>query len=295
LSHPSKRASVLAAFAAVYIVWGSTYLAIRVTVETVPPLFAAAIRFSIAGLVLLAWAGIRGAQGPRGAEWRSLALLGFLMFLIPYSTLFWAETRIPSGIASVLVATVPLWTALLEMFVFRREPPRWTTLGAIVLGLAGVAMLAFDPAAGSASVLACFVVAASGLSWSIGTALITILALPRSDFVRSGAQMTIGGAMLRAGSMLLREVPPPPAMSAAAAGAIAYQVVAGSLVAFTAYAWLLPRVSSTKVTSYAYVNPVVALVIGRELGEEEVGPRTIAGCVLVLASTAALLLRRRQS
>jgi drug/metabolite transporter (DMT)-like permease len=289
------RARIVLAFLAIYVLWGSTYLAIRVTVETVPPLFAAGVRLVIAGVVLLAWARARGAAAPTRREWRSLAVLGALMFLVPYSTLFWAEKTIPSGIASVLVATVPLWTALLEMFVFKREPPRWTTLGAVVLGLGGVAVLALDATAGRVNVVACLVVAAGEISWSLGTVLIPAMALPRSDFVSSGAEMTIGGGMLLAGSVALGEVPPLPAISPAAAAAIAYQLVAGSLIAFTAYEWLIKRVPATKVTSHAYVNPVVALVIGHELGQEPIGGRTIAGCALVLASTVALLRRRRQS
>ena len=286
------RARLVLAFFAIYVLWGSTYLAIRVAVETVPPLFAAGIRFVIAGTILYVWAKIRGATAPSRDEWRNLAILGALMFLLTYSGLFWAEKSIPSGVAAVLVATVPLWTALLQMFIFKREPRRWTTLGAIALGLAGVAALALDPSGGRVSVLACVVVVAGEIAWSIGTALTTTMALPQSHLVSSGGQMIAGGAMLLVCSVLLGEVPPLPRISVAAAGAIGYQVVAGSLIAFTAYQWLLTRVSATKVTSYAYVNPVVALVLGHELAGEPIGARTLVGCALVLASTIALLRRR---
>src|SRR5205823_6242442 len=130
------------------VLWGSTYLAIRVVVATVPPLFAAGVRFLIAGLVLLGWERLRSRPAPGGRQWRNLALLAFLMFAVAYSALFWAGKSVPSGVAAVLVATVPLWTALLEMFVFGREPRRATTLAAIAVGLAGVAILSLDPSGG---------------------------------------------------------------------------------------------------------------------------------------------------
>ena len=291
-ANKGHRLRLVLAFFAIYVLWGSTYLAIRVTVETVPPLFAAGVRFTIAGSALFAWARLRGAPGPSRHEWRNVTILGALMFLVTYSVLFWAEQSIPSGIASVLVATVPLWTALLEMFVFKGEPPLWTTLGAIALGLVGVAVLAADPRGGGVDLLACLVVTASQVSWSLGTALTTRMSLPKAHLVSAGGQMMTGGAMLLACSVALGEVPPLPVISPRAAAAIAYQIVAGSLIAFTAYEWLLSHVSPTKVTSYAYVNPVVALVIGHELGGEEVEVRTMVGVVLVLASTIALLRRR---
>jgi drug/metabolite transporter (DMT)-like permease len=286
------RPRLVLAFFAIYVLWGSTYLAIRVAVETVPPLFAAGIRFVIAGTILYVWAKTRGAAAPSRDEWHNLAILGALMFLLTYSGLFWAEKSVPSGIASVLVATVPLWTSLLETFVFKREPPRASSLGAVLLGLVGVATLALDSSGGRVSVLPCLVVVASQVAWSLGTALTTSMKLPRSHLIVAGGQMLAGGAMLLVCSVLLGEVPPLPRISLPAAGAIAYLVVAGSLIAFTAYEWLLTQVSATKVTTSAYVNPVVALIIGHELGGEPIGVRTIVGCVFVLASTIALLRRR---
>jgi drug/metabolite transporter (DMT)-like permease len=288
------RARIILAFFAIYVLWGSTFLAIRVAVETVPPLLAASIRFVVAGGLLLAWSWWRGARFPSRHEWRNLTVLGTLMFLLTYSALFWAQKTIPSGVASVLVATLPLWTAVIEMFVLKSEPPRVATLGAIVLGLVGVAVLVLDPRGGGVDVLACVVVTATQVSWAVGTALTTRMTLPASDAVSAGGQMLTGGVMLLAGSALLREVPPLPAIPLAAAAAIAYLVVAGSLLAFTAYVWLLKHVDPMKVTSYAYVNPVVALLIGHELGGEPLGLRTVLGGALVLACTASLLRRRRR-
>jgi drug/metabolite transporter (DMT)-like permease len=287
----AHRLRLVLAFFAIYVLWGSTYLAIRVAVETVPPLFAAGVRFVIAGTILFVWGRMHGHAGPSRLEWRNVTILGALMFLLTYSVLFWAEQSIPSGIASVLVATVPLWTALLEMFVFEGEPRRWTTLGAIALGLVGVAILAFDPRGGGINLLACVLITASQLSWSVGTALTTRMRLPKGHLVSAGGQMMTGGALILACSIALGEVPPLPDISLRAAAALAYLIVAGA-IAFTAYGWLLSHVSATKITSFAYVNPVVALAIGHQFGGETIGARTIVGVLLVLASTITLLRRR---
>jgi drug/metabolite transporter (DMT)-like permease len=287
----SHRVRLGLAFFAIYVLWGSTYLAIRVLVATVPPLFAAGVRFSIAGIVLYAWSRARGAPRPSRLEWRNLSLLAVLLFLAAYSGLFWAEKTLPSGIASVLVATVPVWTAALEIFVFRRQPFRWTLVAALAGGLGGVALMAFDGASGL-SPLPCLVILCSDLAWSLGTVLTSRLALPKSKVLAAGAEMMLGGLMLLAGSGLARELSPWPHVSARAAAALAYLIVAGSLLAFTAYQWLLAHVPATTVTSYAYVNPVVAILIGYWLGHEALTVRVVVGSALVLSSVVALVRRR---
>jgi drug/metabolite transporter (DMT)-like permease len=279
-----------AAFFAVYVVWGSTYLAIRIAVETVPPLFAAGIRFAIAGVTLFGWSQLRGARAPSRLEWRNLTILGALMFLASYSGLFWAERTLPSGIASVLVATIPVWTALLEIFVFKRQRLEWTLAAAIALGLGGVVMIALDStSAGTVNLLPCLAILGSEIAWSSGTIITTMMKLPESNTTSAGAQMMIGGVMLVAFSGAVREIPPLPHISTTAWLAIAYLIVAGSLVAFTAFQWLLTEMPTTVVTSYAYVNPVIALMVGYSLGGEVIGSRAIAGSALVLVSTIALI------
>ena len=278
------------AFFAVYVVWGSTYLAIKVAVDTVPPLFAAGIRFAIAGGVLFGWSQLRGTPAPSRLEWRNLTILGALMFLASYSGLFWAERTLPSGIASVLVATIPVWTALLEIVVFKRQRLHWTLGVAIALGLGGVVMLAIDSTSGAnVNLLPCLAILASEIAWSFGTIVTTMVKLPESKATSAGAQMMLGGVMLIALSALVREIPPLPHISAAAWIAIAYLIVAGSLVAFTAFQWLLTQAPTTVVTSYAYVNPVIALMIGHSFGGEVISARAIAGSALVLVSTIALM------
>jgi drug/metabolite transporter (DMT)-like permease len=277
------------AYFAIYVLWGSTFLAIRTAVATIPPLLAAGVRFAIAGAILYGWALARGVPQPSSREWRNTSILAALMFLTAYAALFWAEKTLPSGLASVLVATIPLWTAVLEMFVLRRQPVRWIALGGAATGLVGVAVLAFDPSAGQLYLLPSLAVLVGSFGWSLGTVLTREMRLPRSDVMRAGTQMLVGGAMLLATSIMIREFPPLPSVDATAAAAVAYLIVAGSIVAFTAYQWLLTRTASTAVTSYAYVNPVVALAIGYWIGGETLTSRMLVGSALVLVAVASLL------
>jgi drug/metabolite transporter (DMT)-like permease len=282
------RIPTIVAFAAIYLIWGSTYLAIRIAVATVPPLFAAGVRFSFAGALLFGWALARGGVPPSRMEWRNLAIQGVLLFLIAYAGVFWAEKTVPSGIVSVLVATIPIWTALLQIFVLRKESFRWPIVVSILLGLAGVVVLAFDPRTGLA-LAPCLAVLVSEISWSTGTVLSKILVLPKSMLINSGAQMLLGGLMLLVCSGSFGELNPLPHVTLRAALAILYLALAGSIVAFTAYLWLLNRMRATAVTSYAYVNPVVALLLGHWFGNEALGVRTVAGAALVLLSVVVVM------
>jgi drug/metabolite transporter (DMT)-like permease len=291
------RILTILAFAAIYLIWGSTYLAIRIAVATVPPLLAAGLRFFLAGALLYGWARWRNEEKPSRLEWRNLLLLSTLLFLIAYGGVFWAEQKMPSGITSVLVSTIPLWTALLQIFVLRKESFRWSLLLSIVLGLSGVAVLALDPAA-SLTLLGCLAVLISETSWSTGTVLSKVLQVPKSMAINSGAQMLLGGILLLVCSGLLGEWRPVPHVSVPAALAIMYLALAGSIVAFTAYVWLLSRMKATVVTSYAYVNPLVALFLGHWLGNEALGVRTGLGAALVLLSVVVVItggMKQKQS
>jgi drug/metabolite transporter (DMT)-like permease len=285
---PRDRLLTMLAFAAIYLLWGSTYLAIRIAVETVPPLFAAGARFLTAGVVLFLWARAHGGAAPSRMEWRNLAIQATFLFLISYSCVFWAEKTVPSGVASLLVATIPMWTALLQICVLRREPFRRSLAASIALGLGGVAVLAFDPTTGL-NLTVCLVVLGGAISWSIGTVLSKVLVLPKSMLVNSGAEMLLGGSMLLICSGLVGGLHPLPHISLRAGLAILYLVVAGSIAGFTAYLWLLNRMRATSVTSYAYVNPVVALLLGHWFGNEALGMRTALGAALVLLSVVVVM------
>ena len=282
----------LVAFFIIYFVWGSTYLAIRIAVASVPPLFAAGVRFTLAGLVLLLWSKLRGVPNPTPIEWRNLAGQAALMFLCGYSALFWAETEIPSGVASVLIATTPVWMAVIEIAVFRRGRLDLKLALAICLGMAGVALIALHGGTSRIPTLPCLAILGAQIAWSFGTVLSQTLRTPTSKVMTAGAQMTLGGVMLLFCSWLAGEMRPWPDVSPRAGAALLYLIVAGSIVAFTAYAWLLARMPATVVSSYAYVNPVVALAIGYWLGHEALTRNIMTGTALVLVSVL-LILRTR--
>ncbi len=285
--------ATLFAFGAIYFVWGSTYLAIRVLVATVPPLYAAGLRFLIAGLFLYLWSRLRGVPSPSRMEWRNLSALGVLMFLIAYGGLFWAEKTMPSGIASLLVATIPVWTAIFEIFVFKKDKLGWPVIVSIVLGLAGVALLASRTGAHGLALLPCLAILAAQISWSLGTVLSKNFTLPSHKSMSAAGQMITGGCFLLIASGCAGELHPWPHLNRQAALALLYLIVAGSILAFTAYTWLLGRMSATKVSSYAYVNPVIALAIGYWFGGEALSLQIFIGAALVLASVLLLLMKQR--
>jgi drug/metabolite transporter (DMT)-like permease len=294
LSRKRLDIRIILAFLAIYVLWGSTYLAVRILVQTVPPLFAAGARFCVAGAILYIGSILAGDPHPTRREWRSIAVLATLMILIAYGGLFWAERTLPSGFASVLVATIPVWTLLMEVIIFKRRRISAATLAAIVLGFAGVVILVGDRGAGHITLAACLVILAGELAWSFGTVLNSRLALPGSKRISAAGQMLTGGVMLLAGSALLGEMHPLPHFSPRALGALAYMTVAGSLIGFTCYEWLLHRMPASTVTSYAYVNPIVALAIGYWLGNEALTVHMIVGAIVILASVAAILRRQPQ-
>jgi drug/metabolite transporter (DMT)-like permease len=283
----------LLAFAIIYVVWGSTFLAIRVGVSEVPPFLLAAMRFTIAGLVLYLWMIARGEPSPSARQWRSALLLAVLIFVLDYGLLFWAERRVPSGVAAVMMATIPVFMALSEIALLRTQRLTGGLALALLIGIAGVAVLVSNSLAlGDAPIdgagAAALVLAA--ISWSVASALTRKLPLPPSKVMSSGAQMLAGGVLLAltsAGLGELREFRPG-SVSGAAWLSLLYLIVAGSIVAFTAYVWLIHHESPTKVGTYAYVNPVVAVLLGWLLAGEALGPRTILGTLLVLASVVVI-------
>lgn len=287
---PSETLAIVLAFFAIYVVWGSTYFAIRVAVATVPPFFAAGVRFSLAGIILLSYALLRRIPMPTAREWRNLAISAAILFVPSYGGLFWAEKTIPSGIASALVATIPVWMAVIEVFVLRHTKLRWQLIASVVFGVSGVSILTLRGiSAGSHSVLPYLVMTMSQITWSIGTLLTKNMQLPRSRPLVSGAQMGLGGLFLLVISAGAGELNPLPHISLPAGLAILYLTLAGSVVAFTAYLFLLSRLPATTVGSYAYVNPVVALALGYWLGHETLDLRVFAGTFLVLVGVILIL------
>jgi drug/metabolite transporter (DMT)-like permease len=290
---PPRAWKVLLAFAIIYFVWGSTFLAIRVGVREVPPFLLAGMRFLVAGIVLYGWMRARGTRSPSVREWSAATFLAVLIFVFDYGLLFWAERRVPSGIAAVMMATIPVFMAIAEI-VFLRTQRLTLRLGlALVVGLAGVAVLVgHTMSLGEAPVDtagACALIVAA-VSWSVAASLTRRLPLPAAKAMSSGAQMLAGGVLLTLTAALLGEFRGfhVRAVSLGAWLALVYLIVAGSIVGFTAYVWLIHHESPTKVGTYAYVNPVVAVLVGYFLGGEAIGPRTIVGTLLVLVSVIVI-------
>ena len=285
------------AFAIIYFVWGSTFLAIRVGVREVPPFLLAAMRFLAAGLVLYGWMIARGERSPGARQWMSAFLIAFLIFVLDYGLLFWAEQRVPSGIAAVMMATIPAFMALSEIIFLRTQRLTVRLTLALLIGLGGVAVLVsrslnlggapIDTSGGVALIVA-------AMSWSIASALTRKLPLPPSKALSSGTQMLAGGVWLAFTSAALGEFQSfhPWTVSREAWLALLYLIVPGSIVGFTAYTWLIQHESPTKVGTYAYVNPVVAVLVGYFLGGETLGPRTILGALLVLVSVVVITTTR---
>ena len=284
---------VLLAFAIIYFVWGSTFLAIRVGVREVPPFLLAGMRFFVAGIVLYSCMRARGTPSPTMREWGAASFLAILIFVFDYGLLFWAERRVPSGIAAVMLATIPVFMAIAEIVFLRTQRLTFRLGLALVIGLGGVAVLVGHAMSLGEALVdtagACALIVAA-ISWSVAASLTRKLPLPASKVMSSGAQMLAGGVLLVLTAALLGEFRGfrVQAVSRGAWLALAYLIVAGSIVAFTAYVWLIHHESPTKVGTYAYVNPVVAVLIGYFLGGEAIGPRTVAGTLLVLVSVVVI-------
>ena len=283
----------LLAFAIIYFVWGSTFLAIRVGVREVPPLLLAALRFLVAGLVLYGWMLAQGERSPSGRQWMSVFLLALLIFVIDYGLLFWAEQRVPSGIAAVMMATIPAFMALSEI-IFLRTQKLTIRLGlALLIGMCGVAVLvsrSFNFGGAPIERTGAVALIIASISWSIASALTRKLPLPASKVMSSGAQMLAGGLLLAFSAVALGEFRNfrPSAVSINAWLSLLYLIVAGSIVGFTAYVWLIHHESPTKVGTYAYVNPVVAVLLGYLLGGESLGMRSVLGTLFVLVSVIVI-------
>ena len=291
--------AVIVALLTVYVVWGSTYLAIAVMIETLPPLLAAGIRFGTAGLLMLGaltvytrWIRRETMERPTLVHWRSAAIIGVLLLLCGNGGVVLAELRIPSGVAAVLVATVPIWMALFDAIQTRR-PPSPLVVGGLVAGIVGVVVLlvpvdgfeALDP------VGIALVVLFGAIAWAIGSLYARTAVLPRSQILATGMEMVAGGLALMLGGVVLGELGriDPASFSTRSLLAFAYLIVFGSILAFTAYTWLLANVPVAVAGTYAYVNPVVAVGLGAFLLSEPITPRTVIATVLIIGAVAAMV------
>lgn len=292
------RLSLLAAFAAVYLVWGSTYLAIAVAVETIPPFLMIGARCLLAGAVLYGWTRLRHGTRPTGADWRAALVAGSLLFVSGQAVLAWSETRIPSGAAALLVATEPLFIVLLGWrggrlltAGHRGERPRARAWLAIAAGFLGVALVV-RPGGGGLDLLGAGAALLASLSWSLGLFRARARAgLPATQF--AGMQLLTSGAVLVAAWLVAGD---PAALATSRLSprsllAFGYLVGLGSVVTYTAYVWLLGQVGPARLSTHAYVNPLVAVALGAAFAGEALTPWLVAATGLILGAVAVLVRR----
>jgi drug/metabolite transporter (DMT)-like permease len=276
------------AYSAIYLIWGSTYLAIRVAVGDIPPLLLMGARCTTAGLLLLMWAAVT-RQRATATQWRHAAVAGALMIAVTYGALAWAEQRLTSGIAALLSATSPLWLTTLQWREVGRPSSR--TMIGLVLGLGGVAVLVTGGTVGPVNGHAAGVLVLGTLAWAAGSLYARPPRLPQSATLGAGMPLLIGGLMLLAGSVATRELVHYDlrAIPSVSLWALAYLIVFGSVVAFLAYEWLLRVAPASRVGTHAYVNPLIAVGLGWSVAGEPVTAATGIGAVVIATSVAIVV------
>jgi drug/metabolite transporter (DMT)-like permease len=292
----SPRFKLLFAFACIYFIWDSTYLAIRIAIETVPPLLMAGIRFLIAGGLLYGWLVLRGeAARPTRAQWSAAALLGALFFLGGNGSVSWGETRVPSGLAALLVAAIPFWIVLVDWFRRGGTRPSAAVMAGVLAGLIGVALLVGTHGPqGGIDHLGAAVLIIGPIGWATGTVISRRLPHPGSHLQSGAMQMLAGGASLCVAALALGEGARfhPGAISTRSLLAMLYLVFAGSIVAFSAYNWLIHASTPARVGTYAFVNPIVAVFLGWAFAGEAFGPNTLVAAVFILAGVVLIVVSR---
>lgn len=297
---PARQGPLLLAFATVYVCWGSTYLAIRLAVATWPPLLMAGVRFTVAGGALYSILRARGVPAPSLRNWGAAIIIGGMLLAVGNGSVCWAEQWIPSSVAALIIASTPLWMTLLPWFGQRSPAPSPLVMLGILLGLAGVGILlgakpgatGVDPVPTGAPTWAAFLLIGATLSWATGSLWSRRLPLPPSPFLSTAMQMLAAGPLLLLASAARGELhhvsramaAPVPVLS------ILFLVVFGSIAGFGSYVWLLRNTSPTRASTYAFVNPLIAVLLGWAIAGEALGPRTFAASALIVSSVAAVVL-----
>ena len=286
-------AAVLAAFAALYVIWGSTYLGIRFAIETMPPFTMAGVRFVAAGAILYAWSRARGAVPATRPQWRTAVVVGACLLLGGNGGVTWAEQYVPSGVAALIVASTPMWMVLLDA-VRLRAWPRPAVIAGLALGLVGIWLLVGPSDLGSDPVdpVGALAVGAAAFFWAVGSIYQRGAPKAEATLLNVGMQMLAGGALLLLAGVVLGERLVLADVSAKSAGALAYLVFFGAIVGYSAYVWLLKVSTPAKASTYAYVNPIVAVLLGWALADEPLGPRVLSASVAVVAAVALITTAR---
>ncbi len=283
----TKRLKIILAFAAVYIIWGTTYLAIRVAVETVPAFFMAGSRFIAAGVLMVLFLRIRGVPSPNRSQWRAAIIVGGLLLAGGSGLVHWSEQTIPSGIAALVIATVPLWIALFDWLFFRGGRPGKKIVAGLLLGLFGIILLVGPGQFTETPAFSWFalgILLLSPILWSFGSLYSRQAGLAPNIFMASGMEMIAGGIILLIAGLLTGEGS---RLDFAAIAPLAwfsflYLLLFGSIIAYTAYIWLMQNVAASKVATYSYVNPIIAIFLGSLILSEPITPTTIAAMTIIV-------------
>lgn len=296
VNRTSPRTQIVLAFTAVYIIWGSTYLAIRFAIETMPPFLMAGMRFLIAGAILYIWIRLRSGERPKLIHWRSTLIVGGLLLFVGNGGVSWAELQVPSGLAALLVAAVPLWMALIDWLRPGGVRPNALTIIGLVIGFGGVALLASTAQSSGTGLhlvgILALLVATCG--WAIGSIYARNAPFPKTQLLGTGMEMLAGGALLMVVATITGEWGQLhlEAISLQSVLALAFLIIFGSLVAFSAYVWLLHHVSAAAASTYAYVNPVVAVFLGWAFASEPITWVTMLSAAIIIFAVALITVSR---
>jgi drug/metabolite transporter (DMT)-like permease len=290
----NRRLAVPIAFGLVYLIWGSTYLAIRYGVETIPPFLLAGTRFFVAGAILFVWSRWRSGIRPTAKQWRNAAIAGTLLLLCGNGFVTWAEVRVPSGITAVIVATVPLWIAVFDGLTGGIRPTKRTWIG-IAIGLLGVAVLVRPSGhetidrAGAAALLV------ASICWSAGSLFGRRADLPKDALLTTGMEMLAGGTILLTVGAATGELAhfTPLAVSRTSLIGLTYLITLGSIVTYSAYTYLVTATTPAKLATYAYVNPVIAVILGATIAGEAISPTTVLAIAMIVSAVVLLTLKGR--
>jgi len=293
----TPRTKIALAFGAIYLIWGSTFLATRFAVTVIPPFFVSGTRFFAAGLLLFAFARMRSTEALTWRNWRAAMLLGALFFLICHGGVSWAARHVPSGIAALLMASISMWTAVIELVRRSESRPRRLVIISLLTGFLGMTLLVARPQLLTGSrvgSLSAIVVLLGAFSWAMGTVLTRKMDLPSSTLLSASMQMICGGGLLlllgaasgQAAEFHLSAITQPALLG------MLFLTFVGSLAGFSCYIWLLSKCSPTRVATYAYVNPIVALFLGWAIAGEQLTARSLIASLIVVGSVAVIISSR---
>jgi len=295
-SQQLSKLKILSAFVAVYFVWGTTYLAIKYAIETIPPFLMMGMRSLLAGIVLYTWGRLRGDANAARKELPSLILIGSLFFLIGHGVLAWAQQTVPSGVAALLVASEPIIIALFEPLFTREGRVRKRTVIGMLIGISGIAVLVLPQGLNfkNANLLGSFGILIAAGSWASGAIFSRVAKLPRSPLITGGMQLLFGGVLLVLMSFILGEWADFSFSQVVIRSwlGLMYLVVFGSIITFSAYTWLLTVTSATRISTHTFINPVIAVLVGWAFGGEALTKVMLVAAVLIIISVYLVLFRK---